>query len=582
MSKDDSRYGIRRLLSLARPQLPMLLAGGVFLIISSATMLAYPRIVKEIIDSALGSGDTTKVDRAALLILGLFVIQGITSALRYYCFTLSGERIVAKLRHDLYARILDQEIAFFDASRTGELTSRLSSDTTVLQNAVSVNISMLVRNAASTVGGLALVIYTSPVLALALLAALPPVGVFVAVFGKKVRTLSRQVQDAIAAGGVVAEETIGGIRTVRAFAQEPREAARFGAAVANSLALAKQKIATISRFMGVASLFGYVGIVLVVWYGGRLVVTKEMTIGDLTSFILYTLTVAVSVGTLGGLWTDFMAATGAARRVFELIDRVPAIPVSGGAPAGRFEGRVSLKNVHFAYPTRADVEVLKGIDLELAPGEIVAIVGPSGGGKSTIASLIPRFYDPREGSVAIDGKDLRTLDGASLRRNLGIVAQDPILVSTTIAENIRYGREEATDAEVQAAARAANAAEFIERFPESYRTLVGERGIQLSGGQKQRIAIARAVLRDPRILILDEATSALDGESEHLVKEALDRLMKGRTTLVIAHRLSTTKDADRVVVIDQGRIVQQGRHDALMQDDSGLYRRLVERQYFQG
>jgi ATP-binding cassette subfamily B protein len=579
----EQRYGIRRLLSLARPQTKPLLIGAAFLAVSSGALLAYPQMVRVIVDEALGSGDKSRIDRAALIILACFVVQALTSALRYYYFTISGERIVATLRKDLYAKIIEQEIGFFDARRTGELVSRLASDTTLLQNAVSVNISMLVRNAAGTVGGLALLIYTSPPLTLAMLAALPPIGIGVAVFGKKVRALAKDAQDAVARAGVVAEETISGIRTVRAFAQERREGARYGAAIDDSFAVSRRKIVTISNFTAGASLVGYAAIVAVVWYGGRLVIAKELSVGNLTTFVLYTLTVAVSVGTLGGLWTDFMAATGAARRIFELMDRTPAIPLAGGEALAEVKGDIQFDAVSFAYPSRPDVTVLKELTLHLAPGEIVALVGPSGGGKSTIAGLIPRFYDATSGVVRVDGHDVRALDGSRLRRFFGIVAQEPVLISATIGDNIRYGRhDEASDAAVRAAAKAANALDFIAAFPQGFGTIVGERGIQLSGGQKQRIAIARAVLRDPRILILDEATSALDAESEHLVKDALDRLMRGRTTLVIAHRLSTVKDAHRVIVLEGGRVVQQGTHAALMREEAGLYKRLVERQFFQG
>jgi ATP-binding cassette subfamily B protein len=303
-----------------------------------------------------------------------------------------------------------------------------------------------------------------------------------------------------------------------------------------------------------------------------------LTVGSLTSFLIYSLTVAFSLGALTDLWADFMRASGAAERVFELLDRQPAIPPSGGARLASIQGHVQFEQVHFAYPSRPDVPVLQGIQLDITPGEVVAIVGPSGAGKSTIAGMLARMYDPLQGRVRVDGTDLRELDPEWLRQQIGTVAQEPMLFATSIADNIRYGRTGATDAEVEAAARAANAHEFISRFPEGYKTLVGERGVQLSGGQKQRIAIARAMLKDPRILILDEATSALDAESEHLVQEALERLMKGRTTLIIAHRLSTVVGANRVMVLDGGKVVQSGSHTALMGQE-GLYRRLVERQF---
>jgi ATP-binding cassette subfamily B protein len=303
-----------------------------------------------------------------------------------------------------------------------------------------------------------------------------------------------------------------------------------------------------------------------------------MTVGGLTSFLVYTLIVAFSLGALADLWADFMRSLGAAERIFELLDRKPEMAPSGGVVLAQVRGEVALEEVRFAYPSRKDVRVIDGISLRLSPDEVVAVVGPSGAGKSTLSALIGRLYDPDSGHLRLDGRDLRDLDVGFLRRQIGTVAQEPILFSTTVAENIRYGRPGASEAEIAAAARAANAHAFIERFPQGYQTLVGERGVQLSGGQKQRVAIARAVLKDPRILVLDEATSALDAESEHLVKEALERLMKGRTTLIIAHRLSTVKDADRVVVLDAGRIVQSGPHSMLLRED-GLYRRLVEKQF---
>jgi ATP-binding cassette subfamily B protein len=329
--------------------------------------------------------------------------------------------------------------------------------------------------------------------------------------------------------------------------------------------------------MGGASIAGYASIAVVLWYGGRLVVAGELSVGALTSFLMYTLVVAMSFSGVAELWAEFMRASGAADRVFELLDRVPAIP-SGGQHVPELKGHVEFRDVRFAYPTRPDVPVLKGLNLELRPGEVVAVVGPSGAGKSTLASLMSRFYDPQGGAVHLDGHPLTSLDPDWLRRHIGLVAQEPQLFSCSIADNIRYGRPEATDAQVEEAARAANAHDFIQRFPEGYQTHVGERGVQLSGGQKQRVAIARAVLKDPRLLILDEATSALDAESEHLVKDALERLMKGRTTLIIAHRLSTVASADRVLVLEGGNVVQSGTHAALMAQE-GLYRRLVERQF---
>ncbi|SEL85100.1 ATP-binding cassette, subfamily B [Stigmatella aurantiaca] len=573
-----SRLTLRRLASLARPEARTLLAGTFFLAVGSGMSLLYPQAMRLIIDEALGSRDRALIDRAALGMTFILAIQALAVALRYYLFTTAGERVVTRLRQKLFANIMGQEVAFFDERKTGELTNRLASDTTVLQNTVSSNVSMVLRNLATAVGGVALLFYTSPTLTLLMLSVVPAVAVSAVVYGRRVRKLSKEVQDALAASNEVAEESLSGVRTVRAFAAEKHEVARYRSAMDKAFELARRRIRHSSTFMAVASFGGFAAAVVVLWYGGRLVVEDKLSVGGLTSFLVYSLFVAFSLGALAELWADFMRASGAAERVFELMDRLPTIPTSGGERPARIEGRIELREVHFAYPTRPDTQVLQGIDLTIAPGEIVAIVGPSGAGKSTIASLLTRLYDPQGGRILLDGQDLRTLDPEWLRQQIGVVAQEPLLFSSSIAENIRYGRMDASDAEVEAAARAANAHDFISRFPEGYRTPVGERGVQLSGGQKQRVAIARAVLKDPRLLILDEATSALDAESEHLVKDALERLMQGRTTLIIAHRLSTVMGANRVLVLEGGNVVQSGSHAALMSQE-GLYRRLVEKQF---
>ena len=571
---------LRRLLLLARPEWPALALGTVFLLVSTGAGLATPQAIQIILDQAIVQGRTEAMDRAALVMMGLFVVQGVAGGFRNYIFTTVGERIVASLRKRLYGQIMIQETAFFDERRTGELLSRLSADAGVLQNAVSVNISMTLRSAASTIGGVGLLFWISPTLTLLMMAVVPPVALAAGLFGQRIQRLARDSQDALAEAARVAEETIAGVRMVRSFGQEAAEVVRYGDAVDMAYRVSRRRVATVALFSGVASVVGFGAVAAVLWYGGRLVVAGDMTAGQLTSFILYTLTVAFSIGFLANLWSDFMRAVGAAERVFDLVYRTPTIPVAGGEKLPRLDGRVELSGVSFAYPSRPDITVLHNVDLTLAPGEVVALVGPSGGGKSTIAALMTRMYDPTGGDILLDGVSLTSLDPTWLRRQVGVVAQDPILLSTTVAENIRYGRANASDGEVQAAAEAANAHVFISDFPEGYGTLVGERGVQLSGGQRQRVAIARAVLKDPRLLILDEATSALDAESEHLVQAALERLQRGRTTLVIAHRLSTVRDADRVVVLDRGEIQQIGTHEGLMAQNDGLYRRLIERQYF--
>lgn len=573
-----ARQLLARLFSLAKPEWRNLALALVFLVIGSLGSILFPQAIREIVDGAIARKDRSELDHAALFMLAVFAIQGTANALRFFLFSVTGERVIAQLRERLFERLLAQDVAFFDGKRTGDLTSALSSDTTALQSAVSANVSMLLRNGAMAAGSLVMLFWTSTRLTLVMLAVVPAIAIGAVLYGRRVRKLSREVQDTVAEAASVAEESLAGLRTVRLFAAESAEAARYATSVRRGFELAKKRAGTSAAFIGVAITAGFSAVALVFWYGGTLVFDGTLTVGQLTSFLIYTLTVAFSLAALADLWGDFMRAAGAAERVFELIDREPSIPLEGGEKPSHLEGKVEFEHVSFAYPTRPDVTVLDGVHLSIEPGQVVALVGHSGAGKSTLSHLVTRFYDPRAGTVKLDGRDLRTLDPSWLRRQVGVVSQEPLLFSSSIAENIRFGRPGATDAEVEAAARAANAHDFIAKFPDGYATKVGERGVQLSGGQKQRVAIARAVLKDPRLLVLDEATSALDAESEHLVQEALDRLLEGRTTLVIAHRLSTVKNADRVVVVDGGRIVQQGTHAALASED-GLYRRLVERQF---
>jgi ATP-binding cassette subfamily B protein len=514
----------------------------------------------------------------ALALVVIFAVTALASALRFVLFSRAGERIVARLRNDLYAALLRQEIAFFDTQKTGELSSRLSSDATVLQTTVTSNVSMVLRNAMQALGALAMLLVTSGKLTTIMLAVVPPVALSAVWYGRRVRRLAKESQDALARASEVAVESLGGIRTVRSFAAEDKEVARYQGAIDRSLALAFRRIRLSGSFFGIAFFAAFSSAVMVFWWGARMVASGELSAGSLISFLFYTMQLAFGLSALAELWTDVQRAAGAAERVFELLHRTPAIAPHGGTILSRVDGAVQFRGVEFAYPSRPDVKVLDRFDFTLDAGRVVAIVGPSGAGKSTIASLLYRLYDPQRGTITLDGHPYAELDARWLRQQVGVVAQEPLLFSTSIADNIRYGRPGAGDDEVEAAARLANAHQFVSAFPEGYRTMVGERGIQLSGGQKQRVAIARAVLKDPRILILDEATSALDAENEHLVKEALERLMRGRTTLVIAHRLSTVKDAHRVVVLEGGQVAQVGTHAALVAED-GPYRRLVEKQF---
>ena len=575
---DAPPVSVARLLALARPEVPLLVMATVALLVSSGLSLAFPQAVRWMVDAITGESAPFDFDTAALVLIVLFAVGALFGMVRSWLYTLAGERVVARLRTDLYRSIIGQDVAFFDQTRTGELTNRLASDTSVLQNTVTVNISMALRFGVGAIGGIVLLAVMSPTLTAVALSVVPVVAIGAAVYGRVLRNLSKDVQDALARSTEIAEETIAGVRTVRSFAREDAEAARYGSAVNDSYLLAAKRALAVGVFQGVTGFAGYSAIALVVWYGGRMVTEGHMTVGDLTAFLLYTLMVAMSLGALSGLYADFMKAVGASQRVFQLLDATSPLEGAEGLVLEEVRGEVVLDGVGFTYPSRPDVPVLSGVDLILAPGEVVALVGPSGSGKSTVASLVARLYDPDEGGITVDGHPLSELAPRPWREHVGTVAQEPILFAASIAENIRYGRPDATDDDVRAAARAANAEAFVDAFPEGFDTMVGERGVRLSGGQKQRIAIARAVLKDPAVLVLDEATSALDSESEHLVQEALDRLMQGRTTLVIAHRLSTVRDADRVVVLQGGVVQEQGTHDELLAAD-GLYRKLVERQF---
>jgi len=572
---------LRRLWPLLRQEAWTLGGATLLLLLGSAAALVYPQGIRIIVDGAIGSRNVGQVREAAFLMAGLAILQGLAVGGRAWLFALAGERGVKRVRQRLFRSLIVQEVAFFDGQRTGDLTSRLASDTASLQGLLSSQLSMGLRNGVQVVGGLVLLLVTSAKLTGVMLLVVPAVAIGAVIYGRRIRSLAKRYQDALAEAGHVAEESLSAVRTVRAFAAEPAEAARYDAAIEVSFQLARTRVGAAAVFMGAASTGVYAALAVVLGYGGVLVAGGELTAGALTSFLVYTLLIAMGLGTLADLWAEAMRGLGAAERVLDLTERAPAMPVEGGERLARVEGRLAFEQVHFRYPTRPDVEVLKGVDLAVAPGEVVALVGPSGGGKSTMGALLSRLYDPVSGRVTLDGHDLRELDPAWLRRLVGVVSQEPVLFSCSIADNVRYGRPEASDEAVREAVRAANAEAFVAGFPDGLQTRVGERGQQLSGGQKQRIAIARAILKDPRLLLLDEATSALDAESEALVQEALTRLMRGRTSVIIAHRLSTVVGADRVVVIEEGQVAEQGRHADLLKA-GGIYARLVERQVLRG
>jgi subfamily B ATP-binding cassette protein MsbA len=570
-----------RLWPRVRPHRWQLAFASLALVASGLLALAFPMAVRYMLDAAFVDGDRALLDRIAI---GLVVIFTIQSALNYgqtYLLSAVGERSVAGLRRELFARLLEMPPGFFADRRTGELTSRLTSDVGLLQGVLSHQISEFARQILSLVGGVVLLTWLQPRLALTALAVAPLVVGSAIFFGRRLRDITTGVQDRLAEATGVAEEAFSQIRTVQSFVQEPTESARFADRVTASVHAALQRARVRGVFFAMLTLSTFGGVTFVLWQGGLLVLEGQLTAGSLVSFLLYTITIAASIGALAGSFSAYQEAVGAAERVFEILEMRPAIadPPDPAALRTPPEGRVAFEGVSFRYQGNPALAwTLEGIDLEVAPGEVVALVGPSGGGKTTLVSLLPRFWDVTRGNVRLDGHDIRTLRLADLRGAIGVVPQEPALFSGTIRENIAYARPGATEAEIVAAAKAAHAHEFVERLPQGYATLVGERGIKLSGGQRQRVAIARAILKDPAVLILDEATSNLDTESERLIEDALGRLLVGRTTLIIAHRLSTVRRADRLVALDRGRIVEEGSHAELLAR-GGLYARLYQRQF---
>ena len=567
---------VRALVGYFRPHRGKYALGLLFLFLTGLTALAFPLLIGQLVNAATDSV-LADIDRIAVILLVIFILQAVFSYFRIYLFVNVTENVLAALRRDTYAHLVRLPMTFFSQRRVGELNSRIASDISMLSDTFTTVVAEFLRQAMLIVGGIAFLAYTSVQLTLMILVSVPVVAILAVVFGRAIRRISKETQDRIADSNTIVEETMAGIASVKAFANERFEIARYGRSTNDivSVALRGAKARGLFASFIILCLFG--GVVFVIWYGVRLVNAGEMGVGDMFQFVLYSMFVGASIGGIAEMYAQLQKAMGAAERVLEIMQET-AEPHNDNAQRGALTGRLEFREVCFRYPSRTEVQVLDNVSFLAEAGQTIALVGPSGSGKSTLASLVLRFYDPDSGQLLFDGRDARDYDLESLRGSMAMVPQDVLLFGGTIRENIEYGRPGATLEEIELAARNANAHDFISSFPEGYETIVGERGIKLSGGQRQRIAIARAVLKDPRILILDEATSSLDSESERLVQEALDKLMVGRTSIVIAHRLSTIRNADRILVLDKGRIIESGPHRELLEREGGMYRNLLELQ----
>jgi ATP-binding cassette subfamily B protein len=566
---------------LARYRLQLLLA-GLFLLLSAAGALTIPLAVGQVIDRGFMADDLEHINRWFWLLFAAAAVMAVGGGLRFYWVSWLGQRVVADLRTAVYQRVLSMSPEFFARTRTGEVLSRLNTDTTLVETLVGSTVSFGIRNLVMLTASSIALALTAPNLAgiiglLIILMILP-----VLVLGRWVRRLSRAAQDRIADISALGDEAINAVQTVQAFAQESREHVRFEATVEEAVDAARRRIAASTVLIVLVILLTFGAITFVLWLGARAVLTGSMSPGQLGQFVMYAAIAAGATASLSEIWSQLQRAAGAMERLAELLDIQPVIR-SPDQPKDFPAGPVSLtvSGLSFAYPSRPEIPVLQGLDFEVRPGETVAVVGPSGAGKSTLFQLLLRFYDPDEGQILLNGIDLRELDLRALRQGLGFVPQDVTVFSGSAADNITYGVDQATPEQIEAAAKSANAGEFIDRWPEGYETFMGEKGVRLSGGQRQRIAIARALIKQPPLLLLDEATASLDAESERLVQTALDELSRDRTVLVIAHRLATVRRADRILVLEAGRVVAEGTHDQLLKDNE-LYARLARLQFLDG
>ncbi len=573
-----------RLWPRVRPYRAGLYIATVTLLLASAITLAFPMVAQRLLDAAFVRHDHALLDHIAELLLVLFAVQAVLNYIQVYFLSATGERAVAGLRRELFGKVLEMPPGFFTERRTGELTSRLTIDIGLVQAILSNQLAEFARQGLVLVGSVVLLFVMQWKLMLTTLGVVPVVVASGFYFGRRLKRMTTSVQDQVADATALAEEAFSQIRVVQGFVQEDHERERFGARIARVVDTALRRARTRALFFGMLTFAVFGGVTIVLWQGGRMVLAGDLTPGKLISFLLYSINIAASIGALTTFYAAYQEAIGAVERVFQILESTPEIadPANPVAMPKRVRGEVEFRDVRFRYHTvDGHGPTLDHLSLHIRPGEVVALVGPSGAGKTTVASLLPRFWDVEGGAVLLDGVDIRTIALADLRRAIGTVPQEPALFSGTVRENIAYAHPDATQADVESAARAANAHDFITELPEGYDAVVGERGIKLSGGQRQRIAIARAVLKDPAVLVLDEATSSLDSESERLVEAALERLMVGRSTLIIAHRLSTVQRADRLIVLEHGRIVEQGTHADLLRK-GGIYARLFQMQWRDG
>jgi len=564
--------------SLISEHKSLLLTGILLLLICTAMSLWYPQLFRVIVDEALASGDAQLLQNT-LLLLGLsFTIFAIAGALRYWTFSYAGEKLVNSLRSKMYQHVMSMDIAFFDSHSSGDLLSRLSNDIQGLQNTLSQDLALLLRYFTTGLGGLILLFYTSSSLTILLLLLIPPTAWASGKAGNVIRRYSAQTQDAVAMANAYAQESFSGIRTIRSFNQEQSSVQRYSAKLIEGLHFSRKRITVISGLEAGVVYVSSMSMVAIVWYGTHLVLAGDISVGQLTSFLLYTFLVTSSLSGITNIWAEFTKAAGAVDRVFDILSMKPAVVDRGWLKNTNIRGKLDFKSMGFAYPGHENERVIHDFNLSIEAGQCIALVGVSGGGKSTLASLISRFYDPVEGCIQLDGEDLKNYQLNWLRAQIALVEQEPIIFSSSIAENICLGGSLAAEEQIVEAAKAANAHEFICQLPDGYQTRIGSAGIQLSGGQKQRLAIARALLKSPKILLLDEATSALDAKNESEIAKVVARLKGTCTTIIIAHRLSTVKSADRIVVLDKGNVIQSGTHQQLLQQADKMYAQLVEQQ----